>query len=220
MSEGCYVILLIFKQRLNMNEKERNDLAKQYLPLVKKITNQFSKKCGLDYDEIESFAWEGFTIAMNTYNPQRSNMNFTQFAGYGIRNAILSGINNTQSTISVSYYIRKKMNETGGVVPTTISIEKNFENDDHLDALGLLDDETPDENPWELLIEKIKKNFPDDIADTFFSVYGLDGHKVEKAKDIAHRMNVSGSLITKRIKKVVDFIRNDKELSNALRETL
>ena len=204
-----------------MNEKERNELAKQYMPLVKKITNQFFKKCNLDYDEIESFAWEGFTIAMNTYDPSRSDMNFTQFAGYGIRNAILSGISNTQSTIAVSYYIRKKMAETGGIVPTTVSIEKNFENDDHLDALGLLDDCVEiTEDPWKLLIKKLKNNFSEENVDTFCSVYGLDGHKVEKAKDVAHRMNISGSLVTKRIKKMVEFIKNDKELSNALREAI
>lgn len=203
-----------------MNEKERNELAKQYVPLVKKIVNQFSKKCALDYDEIESFAWEGFTIAMNTYDPEKSKMTFTSFVGYGIRNAILSGISSTQSTIAVSYYIRKKMNETGGVVPTTVSIEKNFENEDHLDALGLVDEDFVYEDPWQMLIKKLKNNFSEENVDTFCSVYGLDGHKVEKCKEIAQRMNVSGSLITKRIKKMIEFIKNDKELSNALRDAI
>lgn len=203
-----------------MNEKERNELAKQYVPLVKKIVNQFSKKCALDYDEIESFAWEGFTIAMNTYDPEKSKMTFTSFAGYGIRNAILSGISSTQSTIAVSYYIRKKMNETGGVVPTTVSIEKNFENEDHLDAIGLVDEDFVYEDPWQMLIKKLKNNFSEENVDTFCSVYGLDGHKVEKCKEIAQRMNVSGSLITKRIKKMIEFIKNDKELSNALRDAI
>lgn len=203
-----------------MNEKERNELAKQYVPLVKKIVNQFSKKCALDYDEIESFAWEGFTIAMNTYDPKKSKMTFTSFAGYGIRNAILSGISSTQSTIAVSYYIRKKMNETGGVVPTTVSIEKNFENEDHLDALGLVDEDFVYEDPWQMLMNKLKNNFSEENVDIFCSVYGLDGHKVEKCKEIAQRMNVSGSLITKCIKKIIKFIKNDKELSNALRDTI
>ena len=50
-------------------EFERNELAKKYLPLVKKISNQFLNSSPLEYDEIEGFAWEGFVLAMNKYDP-------------------------------------------------------------------------------------------------------------------------------------------------------
>ena len=41
------------------DEQERNKLAIDYLPLIKKISHQMLKKCSLEYDEIESFAREG-----------------------------------------------------------------------------------------------------------------------------------------------------------------
>ena len=88
-----------------MNTKtERDELAKKYMPLVKKISHQMLNRCSLEYDEIEGFAWVGLVLAMNTYDSHKSNMSFTSYAAYGIRNAILNGINDTGRTISVSYY--------------------------------------------------------------------------------------------------------------------
>ena len=52
------------------------------------------------------------------------------------------------------------------------------------------------------------------------SIYGLDGHDVEKGKDIAERLGISGCLVTKRTKKIIEFIKNDKELSSILRDLL
>lgn len=83
-------------------EFERNELAKKYLPLVKKISNQFLNSSPLEYDEIEGFAWEGFVLAMNKYDPTKSGMSFTSYAAFGIKNAIMNGINSSGQTIAVS----------------------------------------------------------------------------------------------------------------------
>lgn len=200
-------------------EFERNELAKKYLPLVKKISNQFLNSSPLEYDEIEGFAWEGFVLAMNKYDPTKSSMSFTSYAAFGIKNAIMNGINSTGQTISVSLYNRKKMTEKGEIIPTSVSLEKNFENEDHLLSLGFEDDAVFD-NPWKVMLDKIKSNFDEEHVDIFCSVYGLDGHDVEKGKDIAARLGISGCLVTKRTKKIIEFIKNDKCLSSILRDLL
>lgn len=200
-------------------EFERNELAKKYLPLVKKISNQFLNSSPLEYDEIEGFAWEGFVLAMNKYDPTKSNMSFTSYAAFGIKNAIMNGINSSGQTIAVSLYNRKKMVERGENIPTSVSLEKNFENEDHLLSLGFEDDVVFD-NPWKVMLDKVKENFDEEYVDIFCSIYGLDGHEVEKGKDVAERLGISGCLVTKRTKKIIDFIKNDKELSSILRDLL
>lgn len=200
-------------------EFERNELAKKYLPLVKKISNQFLNSSPLEYDEIEGFAWEGFVLAMNKYDPTKSDMSFTSYAAFGIKNAIMNGINSSGQTIAVSLYNRKKMVERGENIPTSISLEKNFENEDHLLSLGFEDDIVFD-NPWKVMLDKVKANFDEEYVDIFCSIYGLDGHEVEKGKDIAERLGISGCLVTKRTKKIIEFIKNDKELSSILRDLL
>lgn len=216
-------------------EISRDKLAKQYKPLVKKICNQYYGISQLEYEDIEGYAWLGFTIAMNTYDENKSSMSLQSFLAYGIRNAILSGINEDSRTVAISYYKQKQMQEKGETLPTAISIDKFYNNADdrrnhsephcgknvgcQLDFLGF-EDEKSIENPYNILIDKIKENFDSAHVDMFCSVYGLDGHKIEKGKDIAKRYNVSNCLVTKRIKKIIDFIKNDKELSDILRELL
>lgn len=200
-------------------EFERNELAKKYLPLVKKISNQFLNSSPLEYDEIEGFAWEGFVLAMNKYDPTKSGMSFTSYAAFGIKNAIMNGINSSGQTIAVSLYNRKKMAEKGENIPISISLEKNFENEDHLLSLGFEDDVVFD-NPWKVMLDKVKANFDEEYVDIFCSIYGLDGHDIEKGKDIAERLGISGCLVTKRTKKIIDFIKKDKELSSILRDLL
>ena len=104
-------------------------------------------------------------------------------------------------------------------MPSSISLNQHFENEDHLSSLGFEDDIIFD-NPWEVLIRKVKENFEPEWADIFFSTFGLDGHDVEKGKDIAERLGISGCLVTKRTKKIIEFIKNDPELSSLLRDLL
>lgn len=202
-----------------MNNTDREKLAKQYLPLVKKIARQYCGTGNLDYNDIEGYAWEGLVIAMNTYDETKSNMSFMSFAAFGMRNAILNGINNEGRTISVSYYKQKKSQETGEVMPTSISLEKNFDNEDHLDALGL-EDEINFDNPWDVLLNKLKANFPKTWVESFCSIYGLNNAKVLKCKEIAQQQGVSGALITKRTKKMIKYIQNNKELCSLLQDVL
>ena len=46
-----------------MNENEKNNLVKQYEPLVNKITKQFADKVNVSWEDVKSMAYEGLAIA-------------------------------------------------------------------------------------------------------------------------------------------------------------
>jgi RNA polymerase sigma factor (sigma-70 family) len=203
-----------------MNTKmSQNKLAKQFIPLVKKICNQYYGKSALEYEELEGYAWLGFTLALNSYDKTKSEMSFESFVAYGIRNAILNGVNTDSRTIAVSYYKQKQMRETGQDLPLALSINTYTENEDKINQLGV-ENEFTIENTFNVVLSKLREEFNEDYIDIFCSIYGLDGHKIEKNKEIAKRYNVSCCLITKRVKKIIDYIKNNNELSEYLRELL
>lgn len=201
------------------DEKERNALAEQYTPLVKKISHNMAKDSPCEYEEIEGFAWIGFTKALNEYDPTKSDMSFLSFAAYGIRNAILSGSNRNGRTIRISYYKQKQMRANEEEIPSVVSLNKNFENEDHLRSLGI-EDEPEFDDGWDALKNALDSHFPDAWTDMFYSVYGLYGHHLEKSKDVAKRQNISGCLVTKRMKKMIEFIQQDENLCDILRDLL
>ena len=84
-----------------MTETQKNILVQEYEPLVNKLTKQFVDKVHYPWAEIKSMAYEGLAIALHTYDPQRSKMTFTQFAGFAIRNNILTCLDNEIRTIPI-----------------------------------------------------------------------------------------------------------------------
>lgn len=201
-----------------MTAIEQTELAKKFTPLVKKITNQYLGKCKISYEDIEGYAWEGFTRAMNTYDNKRSNMSFKSFAAFGIRNSILNGLKENNST-NISYYFIKKYKKEGLDLPTTISIEKNFENEDHLAELGI-EDNVSTYDPWTVVINKLYTKFPDKWVNAFCEINGIGCAKLKKSKEVAEELHVSCPLVSKTIKQMVNFIKNDKESLEYLSELI
>lgn len=72
----------------NASQEVRNQLARQFEPLVNKIVAQQQKVLKTDWGTLKSMGYEGLAIAMNTYDPERSGMTFTQYAAFGILNNI------------------------------------------------------------------------------------------------------------------------------------
>lgn len=214
-------------------EKEKNQLVKQYVPLIKKISRQlYGKQPGIDYDDIEGFAYEGFALAINNYDTTRSKMTFTQYAAFSIRNAILNGINKYSDSLGISFYKKKQMLIENAVLPTITSLDSIVKNNynrefgfagekqiDKNSTFGFADEILFD-NPLKVLIYKVTKKFPNDWADIFFSVYGLNGNITKKQKDIAQEYNISCCLVTKRVQKIIEYIKTDKELINILKDLL
>ena len=105
-------------------EKERNELAKQYEPLVNKLTKQYTSRIQVEWNVVKSMAQEGLVIAMNSYDETKSKMTFTQFAAFAIRNNILSKLDEELRTVKLSSYAQKKVKEAGESLFNTVSIDQ------------------------------------------------------------------------------------------------
>ena len=69
--------------------KQKAELVVQYEPLINKLTAQFFHKVQYNWDDLKSYAYEGFALALNKYDSERSEMSFMSFAAYEMRNNIM-----------------------------------------------------------------------------------------------------------------------------------
>jgi RNA polymerase sigma factor (sigma-70 family) len=215
-----------------MTEFEKTTLTKQYEPLINKITNQFVKSGTGQWDDIKSMAYEGFAIAMCSYDATRSNMSFTQFAGFAIRNNILTCLNNELRTVKLSAYAQKKTTERGGTLFNSVSIdvinkdntgkETNYKGvSKSADIMKLSQEPTfSDGNIFDTIYNKLEANFSPRDCEIFYRTFGLKNYNEELGKDIADSLGISRSLISVRLKRVISFIRKDEDLVEILANLL
>jgi RNA polymerase sigma factor (sigma-70 family) len=216
------------------NPAAMNALAAQYEPLVNKLTKQFVDSVKTSWDDIKSMAYEGLAIAFKTYDPQRSKMTFTQFAGFAIRNNILTGLNNELRTVKLSAYAQKKAVESGEAIFNSVSLDlatsANQASNENLHISGIktkdwcgvlsTSDKWSDGDIFETLYSKLEDNFPARDCEIFYMTFGLNGHDEIKGKDIADYFGISRSLVSVKVKSVIKFIQRDEELVEILSNLL
>lgn len=207
----------------NLTELEKNKLAKQYEPLVNKITNQFFKKGLCTWQALSSMAWEGFALSINKYDESRSNMNFTQYAAFYIRNNILTSLDNELRTVKLSYYAQQKTVESGGSLFNTISMDtlEGWNNEDeHSCKKYLKNISSPclfcDGNIFDYLFSRIEDQFDKQDYELFYKKFGLKDYNETKGKDIAKEYNISEAQVSNRIKKIINWIRKDNDMCEML----
>ena len=210
-----------------MTQTEKNILAKQYEALVNKLTKQYADKVKASWEDIKSMAYEGLAIAMEQYDAERSNMTFTQYAAFAIRNNILTGLNNELRTVKLSAYAQKKAVERGEAVFNTVSMdglrrENPQESDtnpyknlasirdwrEHLNEPAKFDDG----DVFETLYSKLEDNFAARDCEIFYMTFGLKDYEETKGKDIAEYFGISRSLVSVKVKMVINFIQQDEDL--------
>lgn len=213
-----------------ITETKKNNLTKQYESLINKITKQFTDKgCGT-WEDVKSMAYEGFAIAINTYNPKKSSMTFMQFAGFAIRNNILTGLNNELRTVKLSAYAQKKATENGEALFNSVSIDATYNESseytistpkkkDYLKNLSI-EAKFDDGDVFETLYSKLEDNFNERDCEIFYRTFGLNGFDEDKGKDIADIYGISRSLVSIKIKCIINFIKNDTELCEILSNLL
>lgn len=208
-----------------ISQTQKNALAKQYEPLVNKITKQFVEKVKVNWDDIKSMAWEGFAIAIETYDDSRSKMNFTQFAGFAIRNNILTSLDNELRTVKLSNYAQKKAIEAGEAIFNSVSIDAPSHSDDELKpreyVMNMYQNEKfSDGDVFEYLYSRIEDQFAERDCEMFYMTFGLKNYDEMKGKEIAKNFGVSEGLVSQKVKKVVTFIRKDRDLCEVLSNLL
>ena len=212
----------------NITEKEKTDLVKQYEPLMNKLTKQFVSQVKIDWDSVKSMAYEGFVLAMMNYDDERSKLSFKQFAGWSIRNNILSSLDKELRTVSMSAYAQKKAQEAGEATFNSVSLsvisgEASVTGGDD-DGKGCREykygvyekDKFSDGDVYEYLYTRLEDKFSERDCEMFYRIFGLKGFADEKGKDVAKAFGVSEGLVSQKIKKMILFIRGDEELTEML----
>lgn len=206
--------------------EEKNKLAVQYEPLVNKLVNQWYKKGITSWDQLKSMAYEGLALAINTYDDERSKMNFMQFAAFAIRNNILTSLDNELRTVKLSNYAQKKASEKGETLFNTVSIDVRIRQDD--------DRRTPQElrlnmytnakfgdgDVFSYIYSRLETEFSERDCKIFYKVFGLRGCDETKGKDVAKEYGISEGLVSQKIKKITSWIRKDNEMCEMLQNLI
>lgn len=206
-------------------EKERNELAKQYEPLVNKLTKQYTSRIQVEWNVVKSMAQEGLVIAMNSYDETKSKMTFTQFAAFAIRNNILSKLDEELRTVKLSSYAQKKVKEAGESLFNTVSIDQPIPADADIKpreiVMGMYENAKFDDGDvYDYLYSRIDEKFTERDCKIFYKTFGLKGEEEMKGKDIAAEMGISEGLVSQKVKKIVTWIRKDNELCEMLSNLL
>lgn len=200
----------------------RESIPAQYEPLVNKLVNQFFGRGLTTWDQLKSMAYEGLAIALDTFDDQRSTMNFTQFAAFAIRNNILTSLDNELRTVKLSNYAQKKVSERGESLFNTVSIDVNIRQDDDNRKpqevrLGMVTNAKFDDGDvFEYVYQRLESTFTERDCKIFYKVFGLSGYDEMKGKDIAKEYNISEGLVSQKIKRITTWIRKDNELCEML----
>lgn len=208
-----------------MTQREKNNLAMQYEALVNKLVKQFSSKVCVNWQDIKSMAYEGLALAIEKYDEERSDMTFTQYAAFAIRNNILTGLTNETRTVKMTAYMQGKATEAGESLFTSISIDRSMRADDEKKPLevklGMVSDETfSDGDVFEYLNVRLLENFKERDVKMFYKTFGLMGEEDMKGKDIAKEFGVSGAVISNKVNKILKWIKTDTDLCEVLSNLL
>jgi hypothetical protein len=174
-----------------LNETEKNELVKQYEPLINKISGQFFESVHCSWEDLKSYAYEGFAIAIQKYDETRSSMNFTQYAAFSIRNNILTSINNELRTVKMSDYnqilLEPTIDQAGmkhaesiieSFVSKALKLSESINNGDvfsfnlskeEITEIGTLTDKVKE---LSLALNQLKKNGSTKSADSYLTEIG------------------------------------------------
>lgn len=209
----------------DLTQIEKNKLVIQYEVLVCKLTKQFfSKNCGA-WEDLKSLAYEGLALAIEKYDDERSEMTFTQYAAFAIRNNILNGLNNETRTVKMTAYMQSKAKETGDAVFNTISIDRNIRSNDEKKPLeiklNMYSNETfSDGDVFEYMHARLIERFKDRDIKMFYKTFGLMGEDEMKGIDIAKEFSVSGAVVSNKVHRIVSWIKTDTDLCEVLSNLL
>ena len=204
-------------------QKEREEYANQYTPLVYKIANQNKDKTPLTYDDIIGFGFEGLADAMNTYNPD-SGQSFLQYAAYRIYYFIMNGTNREGHIVTFSNYQQKKAKAEGRptYIHQSILSRTDSDGEEHwnIPEPSVDPDRTSVGNALEDIRIFVTSHFSARDADIFFQTFGLGDKEDVPRTQIAKQYKVSSAAITYVNQRIITAIRSDEALCEELEDLL
>lgn len=202
-------------------DKQKNELTKQYEPLINKLTGQFYASVQMDWDSIKSMAYEGFALALNKYDESKSSMSFMSFAAFEMRNNIMTRLTEESRTVKLPFEEQKRRKESGEPLFNTISIDRSVREDDDIKpreiVMGMYERAKFDDGDvFSYLYERLEEKFPQRECDMFYMSFGLKGFEDTPNQDIAKKFGVSEGLVSQKKRKIIDWIRTDRDLCEML----
>ena len=221
------------------SETGRNNIAKQYAPIVFKLVKQFEGTSPLSKEELLSAGMVGLTYAMNTFRKpdeidndifgdeidkkeamKAKSLSFKQYAAWCIRNKIFYDIQKYSHKIRMGQYgyYKTKGDE---VQPIYISLDKTSDNEHfNIDYFGELaqtgSSRRGEDRIWKKLFDLISNRFPIRDVIIFKKYFGLEEYEKEKATSIAKEFKISNSRVTFIINNIIKFLKNDRDTKDLL----
>ena len=210
-------------------EKGRNEIAKRYMPLVHKLVKQYENASALSKEDLLSAALEGLTGAMNEYkNPEEleklgktGDMSFTSYAAYRIKQAILKEMTDNSRNVKISNYYQDKLKDAGEDLTREFSIDRMFASSDDEEPMsidrffGLSDEDNiismkEKEEIYQKIFKRIESKFSSRDCTILYKVWGANGYKREKVKDIAKELGISSPAVVQVCGRIIKFVASDK----------
>lgn len=216
-----------------LSKSQEKEFVKQFEPLVFKITKQFTSRVKIEWERVLSMAWEGFSLALVKYDPSRSSMSFVQYAGFSIRNNILSSLDNELRTVKLSAYAQARVSEKYGSkgLFNTVSIDapaRRGDSDSDQESRpvhrNLLDrpvqEKFSDGDTFEYIYQRLEERFRPRDCDMFYKAFGLKDFDEKRGKEIAQEYGVSEGLVSQKVNKIIRYMRQDSDICDMLARML
>ena len=199
--------------------KTREQIAKQYQPLVYKIAHQQKNNTPLPWQDVLGFAEEGLAKALNDYKDGKG-QTFRQYAGYQILYSIQNGINNEGHTVKFSAYMQQKAKENGGstwiMKSIDMRVDENGEEKCNIKEPSVSPEVNSHLSIMNELYQDLESHFSAKDCDIFYQMYGLKNYDFTKGIDIAKQYKCSAPNVTLICKKIINYIKSNQLLMDEL----
>lgn len=178
----------------NIKNLDKNNLCRQYEPLINKIVNQFYKN-HKDYDLIRGGAEYGLVYAINTYDSNK-NQSFTQYSAWCMRNFILNDLKEYSNVV--------KHEENSKYYDDVNNLMKNKSSDD--DSIDkCIDMKIISDNIRNL----IESKYPKSVCEMFYHTMNLFGYEEKTLTDLSKIYKKSIPAIFQYNKRIIKFLQKN-----------
>lgn len=177
-----------------MTDKERNEITKQYFPLINKLTNQYIE--GNDSELVRGAAEYGFAYALNTYK-EGTSQSFLQYAAWCMRNFILNDIK------AYSSVVRNEPNSQYYSDCEELSDKLAYEDGHCADDYDRI---------ISIIRERIEAKYNIEKCEMLYHSMELFGYKKMTLKELSAQYGISQPGIKQMNDRIINFIRSDEEL--------
>lgn len=217
------------------SNRGRNNVAKQYTPIVLSMANKYAGVSKLNYDDLISAGMEGLAKAIDTFKTKK------QVELEGLDKKV--GSFSTYAYGMILYAIKDELGKNGfDLSGTYLQLVKKLDAKDlngiSIDSFSKSDDDkgmydrilaqvgsggpgrSGEEGLWKDVFLAIDSKFPERDANIFYRKLGVNGFDKEKASDIAKSYGISNAAVTVIEKKIIKFLSENPRLKGILREIL